>query len=123
MHHPGGGDPLATRQSRRGRALLEFTLEHSLRPARHRKPAREDHDRRSGCVHVARTDAQLAGLYRFALSLGITTSERTSREPEPNTGTATGAVGTRDITGCTSGVASGQSVELVSNFVVALCRI
>jgi len=109
VHDPGAGDPAPAWQSRRGRALFELTLEHSLRPTRHCKPAREDHDRRGGCVYVACVDAQLAGIHRFAFSVGIAARERTSRKPEPNTGAAigAGAIRTRDITGCSGSVANG----------------
>lgn len=105
MRDPDSSDPAATGQSGRGRTILEFTLEHGLRPARHSESARKDHDWRSGSLHADRADARPAGIHRLAFGIGVGSACGTRSKPKPNTGTAVRA--TRDITGRASGVARG----------------
>ncbi len=114
MRDPDRGDPAATGQGRRGRAVFELTLEHGVWPTRHGESAREDHDRRSGCVHVDSVDARLAGVYGIAISVGVGSARGTRGESESHAGAA---IGTGDIPGRANNITSrtgsvtvGQSV-------------
>ena len=71
MRDPDRSDPAATRQSRRRRVILEHVVEYSLRPARHREPTREDHDRSRSSVHAGRTRAWFAGSQWFAIGVAV----------------------------------------------------
>ena len=124
MHHPGGGDPAATWQSGRRRALLEHRLEHRLRPARHGKPLGEDHNWRRRSVHADRVDAQLAGIPRRALNPGVDPGHRTSSDAESiaRSGSIAGRVtsGTRDFARSTSSITRGDEV-VRSSVLVTKC--
>jgi hypothetical protein len=89
VHHPDRGDPAATRQSRRRRALLELFIEHGIRPARHSKPVGEDHDRRGGRVHVDRVGAWFTFLHWNTIGIAVGTHERTNSDPNAGTTTIT----------------------------------
>ena len=96
MPDPDRGRVAATRQSGRGRAVLEHAVEYSLWTTRHSEPAREDHNRRSGCVHADRPRAGFIEPDWLPIGVIVNTS-RTCGEPEPDS--STGTTSTSELTG------------------------
>jgi hypothetical protein len=118
---PDRGRVTATRQGRRGRVVLEHTVEHGVWTTRHSESTRKDHYWRSGCIHADRPRARFVEPDWFAISVIVNTG-RTSCESQPDSSAR--ATGTGELTGnftrerasritceCTSGIACGDEVN------------
>jgi len=85
VRHPDRGDPVAARKGRCRRALFELIVEHGIRPARHGESAREDHDRRGGCVYVDRISAWFTDLHWQQICVAVGAGERPNSDSHAGT--------------------------------------